>query len=133
MDYNIRFHHFGIACRDIRETGKFYEEIGYEIGEIIFDPLQNVNICFLKHSSMPLVELLSPVDGASPVVQILEKVGVSPYHTCYEVDDLDEAIKVFRKQRYVVVSKPKNACAIDNRKVSFIYNPNMGLIELVEK
>lgn len=133
MDKNIRFHHLGVACKDIRKTGNRYEELGYRMGEIIFDPLQNVNICFLTHRSMPLVELLSPVDEKSPVVQILNKVGVTPYHTCYEVDYLDDAVKAFRKQRYVVVAPPKEACAIENKRVAFLYNPDMGLIELIEK
>ena len=133
MCNDIKFHHFGIACKDILKTGTLYKEMVYEVGETVFDPLQNVNICFLTHPTMPLVELLSPIDETSPVVQILNKVGVTPYHTCYEVDDLEEAIKRFRKQRYVVVAKPKNACAIENRRVSFLYNPDMGLIELVER
>lgn len=133
MERDIRFHHFGIACKDIDKTSECYRAIGYEVGDVVFDSLQNVNICFLTHPTMPLVELLSPVDKNSPVVQILDKVGVTPYHTCYEVNDLDGAIKTFRKQRYVVVAKPKEACAIENRRVSFLYNPDMGLIELVEK
>lgn len=129
----MMFHHFGIACKDILRTSECYKAMGYETGEVIFDSLQNVNICFLTHPTMPLVELLSPVDENSPVVQILDKVGTTPYHTCYEVEDLDEAIKSFRKQRYVTVAKPKQACAIENRRVAFLYNPDMGLIELVEK
>lgn len=82
---------------------------------------------------MPLVELLSPADDKSPVVQILEKNGVTPYHICYSVDDLEEAIKSLRKLRYMVVSKPKPACAIENRRVAFLYHKDMGLIELVEQ
>lgn len=128
----IQFHHFGIACKEIDKTADAYTRLGYSKGETIFDPLQNINICFLKHSEMPLVELLSPVDENSPIVQILEKNGVTPYHTCYSVDDLDNAVKVFKRMRYVVVSKPKEACAIEGRRVAFLYNANMGLIELVE-
>lgn len=128
----IQFHHFGIACREIDKTAEAYAQVGYSKGETIFDPLQNINICFLTHSEMPLVELLSPVDENSPVVQILEKNGVTPYHTCYSVDDLDNTIKAFKRLRYVVVSKPKEACAIEGRRVAFLYNADMGLIELVE-
>lgn len=132
MDTKVNFHHIGVACKDINTTAIMYELLGYERGEIIHDPLQNVNICFLSHPTMPLVELLSPIDDTSPVVQTLNKVGTSPYHTCYVVNNLDEAINKFREQRYIVVAKPKKACAIENRRVSFLYNPNMGLIELVE-
>ncbi len=129
----VKFHHFGIACREIDKTAEAYAQLGYSKGDTVFDPLQNINICFLTHSEMPLVELLSPVDENSPVVQILEKNGVTPYHTCYTVEDLDSAIKSFKRLRYVVVSKPKQAFAIDGRRVAFLYNADMGLIELVEK
>ena len=129
---DVKFHHFGVACRDIDKTAEEYSALGYSKGEIVFDPLQNVNICFLSHLAMPLVELLSPVNEDSPVVQILDKNGVTPYHTCYGVDNLEEAIKVFKRSRYVVVSKPKEACAIENRRVAFLYNSDMGLVELVE-
>lgn len=129
----IQFHHFGIACKEIDKTAEAYAQLGYSKGETIFDPLQNINICFLTHSEMPLVELLSPVDENSPIVQILEKNGVTPYHTCYAVDDLDNVVKAFKRLRYVVVSKPKEASALDDRRVVFLYNVDMGLIELVEK
>lgn len=121
-----------MACQDIDKTARAYEALGYMRGDAVFDPLQNVNICFLSHDTMPTVELLSPVDGNSPVSNILEKNGVTPYHTCYAVDCLEETIKMLKRQRYVVVSQPKEACAIDGRRVSFLYNPDMGLIELVE-
>lgn len=128
----FEFHHFGIACRDIDSTAEVYAAIGYKKGDIIYDPLQNINICFLTHANMPLVELLAPVDENSPVVQILEKNGVTPYHTCYSVENLENSIKRLKKMRYVMVSKPKEACAIEGRRVAFLYHQDMGLIELVE-
>lgn len=129
----IRFHHVGIACKEIDKTAEAYAQLGYSKGETIFDPLQDINICFLTHPEMPLVELLSPADEKSPVVQILEKNGVTPYHTCYTVSNLDDAVKAFKRLKYVVVSKPKEACAIEGRRVAFLYNADMGLIEFVEE
>lgn len=129
----INFHHIGIATSNIDLTAAEYQNFGYEMdGSIIFDPQQNVNICFLKHPIMPLVELLSPVDDQSPIIQILEKNGVTPYHTCYEVDKLEETIKQLRKLKYMIVSRPKQACAIGNKRVAFLYHKDMGLIELIE-
>lgn len=130
---NLQFHHIGIATSDIDKTAAQYLILGYEMdGNVTFDPEQNVNICFLKHPSMPLVELLSTVDEKSPVVQILKKNGVTPYHTCYSIANLDDAIRQFRKLKYMVVSSPKTACAIGDRRVAFLYHRDMGLIELVE-
>lgn len=133
MTEDLQFHHIGIATSDIESTAVEYQNLGYEMdGGITFDPQQNVNICFLRHPNMPLVELLSPIDDKSPVVQILQKNGVIPYHTCYSVKCLDSMIKRLRKLRYMVVSKPKPACAIGGKRVAFLYNKDMGLIELVE-
>ena len=129
----MNFHHLGIACKDINQTAEKYSLLGYTRGEQIFDPLQNINIRFLTHPEMPLVELLSPADKKSPIVQILEKNGTTPYHTCYSVTDITEAIGRLKKQQYIVVSTPKIACAIDNHRVAFLYHKDMGLIELVEE
>ena len=130
---DFRYHHIGIAVNDIDVTAAVYTAAGYIMTETVFDPLQNVHICFLKKKGMPMLELLAPEDETSPVFKILQKNGVTPYHFCYEVDDLDGAIKRLRKMRYVVVSKPLPAVAIDGRRVCFLFNRVVGLIEIVEK
>lgn len=129
---SFKFHHIGVAVKDIDKTAAMYEDGGYEMSDIIFDPVQNVNICWLTKDSMPTVELLAPVDESSPVCKILEKNGVTPYHTCYVVEDINDAVSELRKQKYVLVSKPVEAVAIHNCKVAFLHNRHVGLIELVE-
>ncbi len=132
MVQGMKYHHIGIACEDIDSTAKHYQDIGYVKGDRIIDPLQNVEICFLEHDYMPRIELLAPVDENSPIVQTLQKNGTSPYHICYSVNDLDKTIKDLKKQCFLVVAKAKPACAIENRRVAFLYNKDTGLIELVE-
>lgn len=129
---SFKFHHIGVAVKDIDKTAAMYEDGGYEMSDIIFDPVQNVNICWLTKDDMPTVELLEPVDESSPVCKTLEKNGVTPYHTCYVVDNIDDAVADLRKQKYVLVSKPVEAVAIHNCKVAFLHNRHVGLIELVE-
>lgn len=129
---SFKFHHIGVAVKDISATAAVYIAGGYKQSETMFDPEQNVNICWLTKEGMPVVELLEPVDETSPVNKTLEKNGVTPYHTCYVVEDIDEAVAALRKMKYVVVSKPVEACAIHKCKVAFMYNKNVGLIELVE-
>lgn len=128
----FKFHHIGIAVKDINTTAMIYVKGGYIQSKIIFDPIQNVNICWLQKEGMPLVELLEPVDESSPVNKTLEKNGVCPYHTCYIVENIENAIAQLRSMKYIVVSKPEQAIAISNCKVCFLYNKNVGLIELVE-
>ena len=127
---SFKFHHIGVAVKDIDKTAVIYEDGGYDKSDIIFDPVQNVNICWLTKAGMPTVELLAPVDDQSPVCKILEKNGVTPYHTCYIVEDIDLAVSVLREHKYVLVSKPVEA--IHNCKVAFLHNRHIGLIELVE-
>lgn len=128
----MKFHHIGVAVKDIEKTADVYVQGGYKQSETTFDPVQNVNICWLTKEGMPTVELLAPVDKSSPVCKTLEKNGVTPYHTCYIVEDIEQAISDLRKMKYVAVSKAEAAPAISNCKVAFLYNKNVGLIEIVE-
>ena len=45
---NFTFHHIGIAVFSIEKSSEFYVNQGYEITETVFDPIQNVNICFIN-------------------------------------------------------------------------------------
>jgi methylmalonyl-CoA/ethylmalonyl-CoA epimerase len=129
----MKFHHIGIAVNCIEITKKYYEDIGYHSSSIIFDNKQHVNLCFLNKKDSPTIELVAPVDEKSPVVNILKKNGVTPYHTCYEVDNIELEIKKLKEQGYVMISKPKPAIAFNNRFICFLYNKNIGLIELLNK
>jgi methylmalonyl-CoA/ethylmalonyl-CoA epimerase len=75
---------------------------------------------------------LEPGSHKSPVSKIIEKLGVSPYHICYEVENIAEAIDDLKQKKYMPLSHPVNAVAIDGRKICFLYNKAVGLIELVE-
>lgn len=129
----FRFHHIGVAVKSIEETSNIYMRGGYHCSSSIFDPIQNVHICWLTKEGMPTVELIAPVDDKSPINKTLEKVGVSPYHFCYVVDKLENAVAELRKQKYIMVSKPAEAVAFCGSRVCFLYNKNVGLIELVEE
>lgn len=128
----MKFHHIGVAVKGIDATATVYEQGGYKRSASIFDPIQNVNICWLTKEGMPTVELLAPVDETSPVNKTLEKNGVTPYHTCYVVENIEETVAQLRKQKYVMVSKPAAAVAFCGSRVCFLFNKNVGLIELVE-
>lgn len=128
----MKFHHIGVAVKSIEQTASVYVLGGYKKSSIIYDPHQNVSICWLTKEGMPTIELLQPVDGKSPVNKILEKNGVTPYHVCYVVENIEQSIIGMKKLKYVVVSKPVEAVAINGSKVSFLFNKNVGLVELVE-
>lgn len=95
---DFKFHHIGIAVWDIEETALYYVDAGYMKAETVIDEIQNVKICFLTKENMPMLELLAPVDENSPVNRILNKMGVSPYHCCYLVDDMEDAVCRLKKK-----------------------------------
>lgn len=128
----FKFHHIGVAVNDIDATAALYEQGGYRRSAAVFDPEQNVTVCWLTREGYPVVELLAPADDKSPVTKTLEKMGVTPYHCCYTVDDIDDAVAKLKKQRYVVVSKPVKAVAMNGSLVCFLYHKHVGLIELAE-
>ena len=132
MENLLRFHHIGIACRNISKTVAFYTSMGYAASPVVPDELQHVNVCFLDKEGAPRIELLEPLDEENPVARTLAAMGVSPYHMCYEVDDVNEAISALRRQRFILVSGPVAACAMQDRLIAFLFNKNTGLIELVE-
>ena len=128
----MKFHHVGVAVKSIEATAAVYVCAGYKKSDIVYDPIQNVNICWLTRDDAPIVELLAPVDETSPVCKTLEKNGVTPYHCCYVVESLEEAVKQLRKEKFVLTSKPEPAVAFCGSRVCFLYNRDVGLIELVE-
>ena len=132
MEPELLFHHIGIACRDIAKSQVFYTAMGYEAAPVVDDPLQHVRVSFLEKDGSPRLELLEALDDKSPVARTLDAVGVTPYHICYEVQDIDAAIAMLRERRFLLVNGPVPACAMENRRVAFLFQKNTGLIELVE-
>ena len=128
---DFTFHHIGYAVRDIACTAEYYTNAGWTCSEIIVDPIQNVRIAFLQRENTPLIELVAPEDENSPVNQTLHKVGVSPYHICYEVPDMQDAISRLRRMRFLPLFKPVPAIALQNREICYLYNQNVGLIEIL--
>ena len=56
-----------------------------------------------------------------------------PYHICYEVENLENAISELQQNKFVLAKKEQPAIAFNNRKVVFLFHKEVGLIELLEK
>lgn len=129
----FNFEHIGIATSSLEKTAEVYINAGYSMSVITFDPIQNVRISFLTKSEMPTIELLEPVDETSPVTKTIEKSGVSPYHMCYSVNNIEDCIIRLKVLKYIPLFKPVKAIAMGNRKICFLFNKDIGLIEIVER
>lgn len=132
---DFKIHHIGVAVSDIQAASAVYRENGYLCSETVFDPIQNVNICFAEKPDELRAELLEPAGENSPVSEILKKNGGEPevYHVCYAVPNLEQTIADLRKERWLLVKPPVPAVACGNAKVAFLYSRDAGLIELLEE
>jgi FkbH-like protein len=124
----LRFHHMGVACEDIARGIEFVrQQFQVEsIGEPIHDPLQDAQLCLIQTRNGVSIELV-----AGPQVAGLLARGVTLYHTCFEVDELDQAIADAQSRGAALVSPAKPAVLFGGRRVAFLQTP-VGLLELLE-
>ena len=129
----MKIHHIGYCVKNIDKAAAEFEKIGYALlGSKYEDSFRKIYIQFMKNGET-LIELVSPLGtGESPVDGILQKIGNTAYHICYETANIEDEINRLQQQKYVPVSKPEAATALDNNKVAFMFKRDIGLIELVE-
>jgi methylmalonyl-CoA/ethylmalonyl-CoA epimerase len=129
----MNLHHIGMAVKNIEEARKRLSFLGH-ISETCLDPIQNVKLAFITPTDInsPSIELIEPVDDKSPVNNLLKK-GVSLYHLCYSVKNLDEAIKEMKQYGFIPFSKPVPAVALQNKKIAFVFSKDNIIIELLEE
>jgi methylmalonyl-CoA/ethylmalonyl-CoA epimerase len=130
------FHHIGFVVASIQSSVEgFLVSLDAEWDEKIFhDPNQEVRVAFLqsKYPGTPVVELIEPAGENSPVVPFLKRGG-GLHHVCYEVDDLEEQLRLSRTQRGIVVRNPMPAVAFEGRRIAWVYTKNKLLIEYLER
>lgn len=128
----MKIHHVGYLVSDIDKSLLKFQLLGYKIEkEKIYDEIRDIFIVFIKND-MYRVELIQPVSEKSVAYNLLKKYGHSPYHICYIVKNIEMEVEGLKQQRYVLIDEPCVAPAIEGRRTVFLYNKNVGIIELVE-
>ncbi|MGB8886036.1 MAG: VOC family protein [Candidatus Korobacteraceae bacterium] len=133
-DNSFRFHHLGVAVGDLEKSIPIYRELfGYQLISGPFDdPRQKVAVCFLSRSPNDMViELVMPSGPDSPVMRTLNQGG-SAYHVCYEVPDMNAALKHLKNHKCGLLSEPVPAVAFQGRPIAWLSTPTRQLIELVQ-
>ena len=125
--------HIGYAVKDIQQTARHYVCVGWELSEIFEEKVQNTKIAFLTKEGFPTIELVSPLNlTKSPVDNILAQNGVSPYHICYEVDDIEQAVEDLYEEDFKPLFLPIESVAMGNRRICYLHHLEVGFIEIVE-
>ena len=131
---HLVFHHLGLAVKQPEPAKKFVATMGYQLGEIIFDPGQNVNSILCTHATQPTVEILWPSGTKGPIGGLVSRhpTGII-YHVCYQTQNLPAALAWLEAtgNQLVCISSPKIAPLFSNRQVSFYNVIGMGLVEIL--
>lgn len=129
----MRIDHIGYAVKRIDRAQKAFEPLGFVFGSVIDDADRNVKIAFGEKDGYRL-ELVCPLDKKqeSPVDQYLSNAVGTPYHICYQSNNFDSEIESLKKQGFKVIIEPQPAVAFGGKRVVFMMNLGMGLMEIVE-
>lgn len=132
----MEIHHVGYAVKNMDKAITEFLNLGYSLkGDTVEDTYRNVLIQFIENKGY-LIELICKNNSEeySPVDDILKKnKGAIPYHLCYETDNISLKINELCDKKYILIESEKEAVAIEYRKVAFLYNKDIGIIELVQK
>jgi len=126
-------HHVAVVVASIAEALPFYTRtLGMRAGEPHDLPGQAVRAVFVESGSTRL-ELIEPTDASSGVARFLAERGrATLHHICYEVADLDGALRELGEQRVQVLDRePRTGLA---GRVAFLHPRSAGgvLVELLE-
>jgi methylmalonyl-CoA/ethylmalonyl-CoA epimerase len=131
---DLKIHHYGLATDNLERSIEVLRLLGYQIGEITIDPIQKVRVAFASRSHPgEMIELICDIEADGPTHGLLAKTGSGLYHICYEVDHLEETMKKLSGERFVILRSPVPAAACHGKRIAWMYNRHVGLIELLEK
>lgn len=131
MEYNV--HHLGYAVPSVERAICEFETLGWHVSSpIVEDSTRKVSIVFMNLGT-DRIELVAPTADDSPVKKMLQSGSGLPYHICYEVSSLEDAIEELKKKKFILTRKPAPAPAIGGRRVAFLYASMTGVLELVER
>ena len=126
--------HIGIAVKDLEEAKHLYCDIlGFELIEEKDLPDRGLRVAFLSTGNTT-IELLKGVTPESAIAKFVDKRGPGIHHLCFEVDDIDAALKELDEEGIELIDTKARPGAAGH-PVAFIHprSTMKVLIELEEK
>ena len=99
--------------------------------EILLVTIPNA-LVFVRKQGETNIELVEPYEDNKTMQKMLKR-GVTPYHTCYVVDDITAAYEEMLDNDFTPLFKPVAAPAFGNRLICYFFKQEVGLIELVNQ
>jgi methylmalonyl-CoA/ethylmalonyl-CoA epimerase len=123
----MKFHHIGIACKNIDDEIANIANINKVIAKspTVFDEEQNSELALVTLADGTHIEFIS-----GKQVESLVTKNISYYHLCFEVDDIDSEIVRLTEEGAFLISGPKPTILFNGRKAAFLI-VSYGIIELL--
>jgi methylmalonyl-CoA/ethylmalonyl-CoA epimerase len=126
--------HVAIAVPELDEAvRRFVEDLGLALEGTEDVASAQTRTAFLPVAGPTKIELVTPLDGAGPLVSHLEKRGPGLHHLCFSTDDLEGDVARLRARGWRFTTDAPFAGAHGTR-VMFVHPKSAGgvLIELAE-
>ena len=113
-------HHIGIAVTDLEAGIELYTRaFGYKVTLREEIAPSKISLAFLATPNT-LIELLAPTSEESTISKFLKTRGPGLHHLCYQVNDIEKALREFISQGYEAIDKVPRAGA-DKSRIAFLH------------
>ena len=128
-----RVDHVGIAVKDLDESVKFYESLGFKASGYEVVAEQKVKVAFLPCGDSEL-ELLESTEPDGPIARFIEKNGPGIQHIAIRVDDIDKALEELKAKEVRLIDQTPRYGA-GNARIAFVHPKATGgvLLELTQR
>ncbi len=126
--------HLGIAVDSIDKAAPFWKHILKISHRSTEDVIDQGVVTDIYDTGQGKVELLEAMGDNSPIAKFLDKRGPGIHHVCFEVEDINSAIRELKENNINVLSDGSTIGA-EGYKVVVIHPKSTGgvLVELAEK
>jgi len=127
--FNAKFHHIGIACKDIERTFndlQLFLPAQYESTGVIYDKGIKADLQLISIGNEAHIELVS-----GEIVKNFIKKDIRLYHSCFEVPDIQVFSNELKNKGFIPVTKLIPAELFEGRLIQFFMTP-FGLTEILE-
>lgn len=128
-----RVDHVGIAVKNLDESVKFYESLGFKATGYEVVAEQKVKVAFLPCGDSEL-ELLESTEPDGPIARFIEKNGPGIQHIAIRVDDIDKALEELKAKEVRLIDQTPRYGA-GNARIAFVHPKATGgvLLELTQR
>ncbi|AEH25357.1 methylmalonyl-CoA epimerase [Pyrococcus yayanosii] len=125
--------HVGIAVKNLDESIKVWEGLGFKVEEVEEVPDQKVRVAVIRVGESR-IELLEATSEDSPIAKFIEKRGEGIHHLAIGVEDIEAKLEELKRKGYRLIDE-KPRIGAGGAKIAFVHPKSVTgvLLELCER